>query len=98
SDEAKEDSAPVVSDEAKEDSAPVVSSDAKEDSAPAVSDEAKADSAPAAAQVDLCATVKTVAGPILSLVGTGQMSLNTALNLNASLTGVTVPQVLGCLV
>jgi hypothetical protein len=80
------------------DPAPVISNNAMTESAPAVSSDVKADPVPAAAQVDLCATIKTVAGPILSLVGVGLMPLNTALNLIAGITGVTVPQVLACLI
>ncbi|MER5645418.1 hypothetical protein [Streptosporangium sp. NPDC002524] len=65
---------------------------------PAVSGAAVAAPNPSLSQADLCQTVKTIAGPLLALVGAGLLPLNTALNLIASLTGVTVPQVLGCLV
>ncbi|MEU8382936.1 hypothetical protein [Streptosporangium sp. NPDC048865] len=65
--------------------------------APAVSDAATASPVPVVSQADLCENIKTVARPILALVGAGLMPLNTALNLIASLTGATVPQILDCL-
>ncbi|WP_436758442.1 hypothetical protein [Streptosporangium sp. V21-05] len=65
---------------------------------PAVSGAAVAAPNPSLSQAELCQTIKTIAGPLLALVGAGLLPLNTALNLIASLAGVTVPQVLACLV
>ncbi|MFF3443294.1 hypothetical protein [Streptosporangium sp. NPDC002721] len=76
---------------------PAVSDAAVAAPTPAVSSAAAAP-APAVQPPDLCQTVKTIAGPLLSLVGAELMPLSTALNLIATLTGVPVTRILGCLV